>query len=56
MDKLEKTFPDLKTARGRVRIGFYALALFTLVTAYFIVSDNIPTWSIDSQIIILALG
>jgi len=56
MDKLEKHFPDLKTAGGRVRIGLYALALFILSTAYFIVSDNIPTWSIDSQIIVVALG
>lgn len=56
MDQLEKHFPDLKTTGGRVRIGLYALALFILVAAYFIVSDNIPTWSIDSQIIIVALG
>jgi protein-S-isoprenylcysteine O-methyltransferase Ste14 len=56
MEKFEKHVPDLKTTGGRVRIGLYALALFTLVTAYFIVSDNIPTWSIDSQIIIVALG
>jgi hypothetical protein len=27
-----------------------------LVAAYFIITDRIPTWNIDSQIIVVALG
>jgi methanethiol S-methyltransferase len=56
MDSLAKYVPELNSPGGRARIVFYALLLFVLVTAYFIVTDNIPTWSIDSQIIIVALG
>jgi protein-S-isoprenylcysteine O-methyltransferase Ste14 len=56
MDNLSKYVPELKTAGGRARITLYALTLFALVTAYFIITDHIPTWSIDSQIIIIALG
>jgi protein-S-isoprenylcysteine O-methyltransferase Ste14 len=48
--------PELNSVGGRARIVLYAFLLFTLVTAYFIITDNIPTWSIDSQIIIVALG
>jgi protein-S-isoprenylcysteine O-methyltransferase Ste14 len=46
----------LNSAGGRARIAIYALILFVLVTAYFMITDKIPTWSIDSQIIIVALG
>jgi protein-S-isoprenylcysteine O-methyltransferase Ste14 len=56
MDILSKHVPELNSAGGRARIALYALLLFALVTAYFIVTDHIPTWSIDSQIIIVALG
>jgi protein-S-isoprenylcysteine O-methyltransferase Ste14 len=56
MDNLSKYIPELNTAGGRARITLYALTLFALVTAYFIITDHIPTWSIDSQIIIIALG
>jgi protein-S-isoprenylcysteine O-methyltransferase Ste14 len=56
MDILSKHVPELNSANGRVRIVSYALLLLALVTAYFIVTDQIPTWSIDSQIIITALG
>jgi protein-S-isoprenylcysteine O-methyltransferase Ste14 len=34
----------------------YILGWFLLVTIYFVTTDRIPTWSIDSQIIIIALG
>ncbi len=56
MDILSKYVPELNSVNGRVRIALYAIFLFALVTAYFIITDNIPTWSIDSQIIIVALG
>src|SRR3989304_9736061 len=56
MDILSKHGPELNSVGGRARIAFYALALFALVTAYFIITDQIPTWSIDSQILIIALG
>jgi protein-S-isoprenylcysteine O-methyltransferase Ste14 len=56
MDELAKHVPELKSTGGRILIVFYAISLVALVTAYFIVTDNIPTWSIDSQIIIVSLG
>lgn len=56
MDILSKHVPELNSPGGKARIGLYAIFLFALVTAYFIISDQIPTWSIDSQIIIIALG
>jgi protein-S-isoprenylcysteine O-methyltransferase Ste14 len=56
MDILSKHVPELNSAGGRARIALYALILLTLVTAYFIITDQIPTWSIDSQIIVIALG
>jgi protein-S-isoprenylcysteine O-methyltransferase Ste14 len=56
LDTLSKHVPELNTAGGRAKIIIFVLILLILVTAYFIITDNIPTWSIDSQIIIVALG
>ena len=56
MDALSKYVPELTSTGGRLRSVLYAIFLFALVTTYFIITDNIPTWSIDSQIIIVALG
>ena len=56
MDILSKHVPELNSTGGKLRITLYAILLFALVTAYFIITDHIPTWSIDSQIIIIALG
>jgi len=56
IDILSKYVPELKSVSGKVRIALYALILLAAVTAYFIITDHIPTWSIDSQIIIVALG
>ena len=56
MEQLRKHVPDLNTRGGRIRVGLYALGWFLLVTFYFVVSDHIPTWSIDSEIVVLALG
>lgn len=56
MDQLRKHVPDLNTPRGRLRFALRALGWFLLVTLYFVISDRIPTWSIDSQIVVTALG
>ncbi len=56
MEQLRKHVPDLNTPRGKVRIGLYLLGWFILVTLYFAISDHIPTWSIDSEIVVIALG
>ena len=56
LNALSKHVPELNSSGGRIKIGIYAVFLFALVNAYFIVTDNIPTWSIDSNIIIYALG
>ncbi len=56
MDALAKHVPELNSTGGKLRIALYALGIFTLVNVYFILTDNIPTWSIDSEIIISSLG
>ena len=56
MDALAKHVPELNSTGGKLRITLYAIGLFTLVNVYFILTDNIPTWSIDSEIIISSLG
>jgi protein-S-isoprenylcysteine O-methyltransferase Ste14 len=56
MDKLSKHIPELNSSSGRLRIALYASILLLVTTAYFYVTDQIPTWSIDSQIIIISLG
>ncbi len=56
IDTLAKHVPELNSTGGKIKIALYAIFLFTVVTAYFIISDNIPTWSVDSQIVIIALG
>ena len=56
LDALAKHVPELNSASGRARIVLYAVFLLSLVTAYFILTDNIPTWSIDSEIIVSSLG
>jgi protein-S-isoprenylcysteine O-methyltransferase Ste14 len=56
IDILSKYVPELKSAGGKARIAFYAAILFIIVTIYFLITDQIPTWSIDSQIIVIALG
>jgi protein-S-isoprenylcysteine O-methyltransferase Ste14 len=56
IERLIRHVPDFNSPLGRLKVGLYALAWFALVTAYFLLTDRIPTWSIDSQIIIFALG
>ncbi len=55
-DELCKHFPDLNTTAGRLRIALTALGIFALTTIYFVVSDQIPTWTIDSQIVVMTIG
>ncbi len=56
MDAFARHIPELNSTGGKIRIALYTLGMFSLITTYFIITDNIPTWSIDSQIIIIALG
>ncbi|MBM3178848.1 MAG: isoprenylcysteine carboxylmethyltransferase family protein [Chloroflexi bacterium] len=56
MDVLAKYVPELNSTGGKIRIGLYAIGWVSLVTAYFIITDKIPTWSIDSQILVIAVG
>lgn len=56
MEQIRKHVPDLNTPRGRAQAGLILLSWFVLVTLYFVISDHIPTWSIDSQIVVIALG
>lgn len=56
IEQLRKHVPDLNSTGGTIKAGLYVLFWLALITCYFILTDNIPTWSIDSQIIIFALG
>jgi len=56
MDTLARHVPELNSTRGSLQISLYTLGLVALVTAYFIITDKIPTWSIDSQILVIAVG
>jgi protein-S-isoprenylcysteine O-methyltransferase Ste14 len=56
MEQLRKHVPELRSPFGIVRVVLYLLGWLLLVTYYFLTTDQIPTWSIDSQIIIMALG
>jgi protein-S-isoprenylcysteine O-methyltransferase Ste14 len=55
-DELRRHFPDLDSLGGRLRIALTALGIFALTTVYFLVSDQIPTWTIDSQIVVMTIG
>jgi protein-S-isoprenylcysteine O-methyltransferase Ste14 len=54
--ELRRHFHDLTSLGGRLRIALTALAIFALTTIYFLVSDQIPTWTIDSQIVVMTIG
>ncbi len=55
-DELARHVPELNSTGGRAKIAFRFWGIFILTTAYFIISDQIPTWTIDSQIVVMALG
>jgi protein-S-isoprenylcysteine O-methyltransferase Ste14 len=52
LDTLVKYFPEMISLKFAVIV----LGTFTLTTVYFLLSDQIPTWTIDSQIVVFALG
>ncbi len=55
-DKLTRYVPELNSTGGKVRIIAQFLGVFALTTIYFILTDQIPTWTLDSQIVVMALG
>jgi protein-S-isoprenylcysteine O-methyltransferase Ste14 len=55
-DELRRHFPDLGTTSGRGRLALIALGIFSITTIYFVFSDQIPTWTIDSQIVVMTIG
>jgi protein-S-isoprenylcysteine O-methyltransferase Ste14 len=56
LDVLTKHIPELSSTEGRLKLAGIAFGFFALTTTYFLVSDQIPTWTIDSQIVVFALG
>ncbi|MBI5934879.1 MAG: isoprenylcysteine carboxylmethyltransferase family protein [Chloroflexi bacterium] len=56
IEQLRARAPDLNTTGGVIRMVLYGLTWIILFTLYFIFTDRIPTWSIDSQIVVITLG
>ena len=56
LDALAKHFPELNSTGGRLKLAGIVFGCFALTTAYFLISDQIPTWTIDSEIVVFALG
>jgi protein-S-isoprenylcysteine O-methyltransferase Ste14 len=56
LDALAKHFPESNSTGGRLKLAGIVFGSFALTTAYFLISDQIPTWTIDSQIVVFALG
>jgi len=54
--KLAAHVPELNTTGGRLKIAASFFGIFGLTTWYFIITDRIPTWTIDSQIVVMSLG
>lgn len=55
-DVLVKHVPELNERSGKYKFAGLVCGVFTLTTAYFFITDQIPTWTIDSQIVVMALG
>lgn len=55
-DKLAAYVPELNSTAGSIKLGGAFLGVFTLTSVYFILTDQIPTWTLDSQIVVMALG
>ncbi len=55
-DELARHVPELNSIGGQIKLALRFAGFFLLTTIYFIVSDQIPTWTIDSQIVVMALG
>ena len=54
--ELARRVPELDSTEGKTRFAFRFFGFFILTTVYFIISDQIPTWTLDSQIVVMALG
>lgn len=55
-EELVRHIPELNSTSGSAKIALRFGGIFILTTAYFIISDQIPTWTMDSQIVVMALG
>lgn len=55
-EKLAQQVPELNSTGGKAKIAAYFLSVFALTTIYFILTDQIPTWTLDSQIVVISLG
>lgn len=55
-DVLARHVPELNTTGGKIKIIASFFGIFGLTTLYFVLTDAIPTWTLDSQIVIMALG
>jgi protein-S-isoprenylcysteine O-methyltransferase Ste14 len=57
MDQLQKHVPDLRTQGGEARVGLTFVAIFTLITLFFVWVDRaFAEWMPDGEIVFLALG
>ena len=56
VDDLARHVPELNSTIGSVKIAASFLGIFALTTIYFILTDPIPTWTFDSQIVVISLG
>ncbi len=56
LDELNKYVPELNSTGGKLKFAFRFSLIFFLVTIYFVLTDQIPTWTLDSQIVVMALG
>jgi len=55
-DKLKAHVSQLTTSSGRIKIVASFFGILGLTTLYFILTDRIPTWTLDSQIVVMSLG
>lgn len=56
LDELAGKLPELNSTGGKLKFALRFLVIFTIVTTYFILTDQIPTWTLDSQIVVIAIG
>ncbi|MFN8434550.1 MAG: methyltransferase [Anaerolineales bacterium] len=56
LDTLARHVPELNSSSGRMKIGATFFVVFVFTTLYFITTDQIPTWTLDSQIVVTTLG
>jgi protein-S-isoprenylcysteine O-methyltransferase Ste14 len=55
-ENLTRHVPELNSTSGSIKIFVSFFSVFSLTTIYFIITDQIPTWTIDSQIVVISLG